>query len=161
MTSNLGSRSLFETQALGFNADNTSQTKLRQDRVRQALKEFFRPEFLNRIDETIIFDELNQKQLRQIVTLLTRKLIDRLHKQGVQLKISTAALDKIAKDGYNPEMGARPLRRAIQKDIEDKIASMLIKGDLKNGDILKVGCSHNHLKFDVLKQKDNNLVGAK
>ena len=161
MTSNLGSRSLFETQALGFNADNTSQTKLRQDRVRQALKEFFRPEFLNRIDETIIFDELNQKQLRQIVTLLTRKLIDRLHKQGVQLKISTAALDKIAKDGYNPEMGARPLRRAIQKDIEDKIASMLIKGDLKNGDILKVGCSHNHLKFDVLKPKDNNLVGAK
>ena len=161
MTSNLGSRSLFETQALGFNADNTSQTKLRQDRVRQALKEFFRPEFLNRIDETIIFDELNQKQLRQLVTLLTRKLIDRLHKQGVQLKISTAALDKIAKDGYNPEMGARPLRRAIQKDIEDKIASMLIKGDLKNGDILKVGCSHNHLKFDVLKQKDNNLVGAK
>ena len=161
MTSNLGSRSLFETQALGFNADNTSQTKLRQDRVRQALKEFFRPEFLNRIDETIIFDELDQKQLRQIVTLLTRKLIDRLHKQGVQLKISTAALDKIAKDGYNPEMGARPLRRAIQKDIEDKIASMLIKGDLKNGDILKVGCSHNHLKFDVLKQKDNNLVGAK
>lgn len=161
MTSNLGSRSLFETQALGFNADNTSQTKLRQDRVRQALKEFFRPEFLNRIDETIIFDELNPKQLRQIVTLLTRKLIDRLHKQGVQLKISTAALDKIAKDGYNPEMGARPLRRAIQKDIEDKIASMLIKGDLKNGDILKVGCSHNHLKFDVLKPKDNNLVGAK
>ena len=161
MTSNLGSRSLFETQALGFNADNTSQTKLRQDRVRQALKEFFRPEFLNRIDETIIFDELDQKQLRQIVTLLTRKLIDRLHKQGVQLKISTAALDKIAKDGYNPEMGARPLRRAIQKDIEDKIASMLIKGDLKNGDILKVGCSHNHLKFDVLKQKDNNLVSAK
>lgn len=161
MTSNLGSRSLFETQALGFNADNTSQTKLRQDRVRQALKEFFRPEFLNRIDETIIFDELNQKQLRQIVTLLTRKLIDRLHKQGVQLKISTAALDKIAKDGYNPEMGARPLRRAIQKDIEDKIASMLIKGDLKNGDILKVECSHNHLKFDVLKPKDNNLVGAK
>lgn len=161
MTSNIGSRSLFETQALGFNADNTSQTKLRQDRVRQALKEFFRPEFLNRIDETIIFDELNQKQLRQIVTLLTRKLIDRLHKQGVQLKISTAALDKIAKDGYNPEMGARPLRRAIQKDIEDKIASMLIKGDLKNGDILKVGYSHNHLKFDVLKPKDNNLVGAK
>lgn len=161
MTSNIGSRSLFETQALGFNADNTSQTKLRQDRVRQALKEFFRPEFLNRIDETIIFDELNQKQLRQIVTLLTRKLIDRLHKQGIQLKISTAALDKIAKDGYNPEMGARPLRRAIQKDIEDKIASMLIKGDLKNGDILKVGYSHNHLKFDVLKPKDNNLVGAK
>ena len=161
MTSNLGSRSLFETKAVGFNADNTSQIKLRQDRVRDALKQFFRPEFLNRIDETVIFDELNQKQLRQIVTLLTRKLIDRLHKQGVQLKISRAALDKIAKDGYNPEMGARPLRRAIQKDIEDEIASMLIKGDLQAGDTLKIGCSHNHLKFDVNKEDKNNLVGAK
>ena len=159
MTSNLGSRSLFETKAVGFNADNTSQVKLRQDRVREALKQFFRPEFLNRIDETVIFDELNQKQLRQIVTLLTRKLIDRLHKQGVQLRISRAALDKIAKDGYNPEMGARPLRRAIQKDIEDEIATMLIKGDLISGDILKIGCSHNHLKFDI--DKENNLVGAK
>ncbi len=161
MTSNLGSRSLFETKAVGFNADNTSQIKLRQDRVREALKQFFRPEFLNRIDETVIFDELNQKQLRQIVTLLTRKLIDRLHKQGVQLKISRAALDKIAKDGYNPEMGARPLRRAIQKDIEDEIATMLIKGDLNSGDILKIGCSHNHLKFEVNKEDKNNLVGAK
>ncbi len=161
MTSNLGSRSLFETQAVGFNADNTSQVKMRQDRVRQALKQFFRPEFLNRIDETIIFDELSQKQLRQIVTLLTRRLINRLHKQGVQLKISRAALDKIAKDGYNPEMGARPLRRAIQKDIEDEIASMLIKGDLQTGDTLKIGCSRNHLKFDVIKEDKNNLVGAK
>ncbi|WP_294761429.1 ATP-dependent Clp protease ATP-binding subunit, partial [uncultured Lactobacillus sp.] len=161
MTSNLGSRSLFETKAVGFNADNTSQIKLRQDRVREALKQFFRPEFLNRIDETVIFDELNQKQLRQIVTLLTRKLIDRLHKQDVQLKISRAALDKIAKDGYNPEMGARPLRRAIQKDIEDEIATMLIKGDLNSGDILKIGCSHNHLKFEVNKEDKNNLVGAK
>lgn len=161
MTSNLGSRSLFETKEVGFTADNSSQIEMRKDRVRQALKQFFRPEFLNRIDETIIFDELDQKQLRQIVTLLTRKLINRLNKQGVQLKISRAALDKIAKDGYNPEMGARPLRRAIQKDIEDEIASMLIEGDLKEGDLLKIGCSHNKLKFDIVKANDKSLVGSK
>lgn len=161
MTSNLGSRSLFETKEVGFTADSSSQIEMRKDRVRQALKQFFRPEFLNRIDETIIFDELDQKQLRQIVTLLTRKLINRLNKQGVQLKISRAALDKIAKDGYNPEMGARPLRRAIQKDIEDEIASMLIKGDLKEGDLLKIGCNHNKLKFDIVKANDKSLVGAK
>ncbi|QYN53359.1 ATP-dependent Clp protease ATP-binding subunit [Lactobacillus panisapium] len=161
MTSNLGSRSLFETKEVGFTADNSSQIEMRKDRVRQALKQFFRPEFLNRIDETIIFDELDQKQLRQIVTLLTRKLINRLNKQGVQLKISRAALDKIAKDGYNPEMGARPLRRAIQKDIEDEIASMLIKGDLKEGDLLKIGCNHNKLKFDIVKANDKSLVGSK
>ena len=113
MTSNLGSRSIFETSAVGFNADNENQIKMRQDRVRQALKQFFRPEFLNRIDETIIFDELNKTELRQIVSLLTNKLAVRLNKQGVNLKISRAALDKLAKDGYDPEMGARPLRREI------------------------------------------------
>ncbi|WP_253727331.1 ATP-dependent Clp protease ATP-binding subunit, partial [Lactobacillus acetotolerans] len=154
MTSNLGSRAIFETKAVGFNADNASQAKLRKDRVQKALKQFFRPEFLNRIDETIIFDELNKNELRQVVTLLTRKLIERLDKQGIQLKISRAALDKIAKDGYNPEMGARPLRRAIQNDIEDKIAEMLIDGDLKRGNSLKIGSTHGKLKFNVISTKN-------
>ncbi|RHW54075.1 ATP-dependent Clp protease ATP-binding subunit [Lactobacillus bombicola] len=161
MTSNLGSRSIFETKAVGFSADNSNQVKLRQDRVKEALKQFFRPEFLNRIDESIIFDELDQKQLRQVVTLLTRKLIERLNKQGIQLKISPAALDKIAQDGYDPEMGARPLRRAIQKDIEDQVASMLIEGDLQSGDTLKIGCNRKKLKFDLIKSKKDNLANVK
>ncbi|WEV39492.1 ATP-dependent Clp protease ATP-binding subunit [Lactobacillus sp. ESL0680] len=161
MTSNLGSRSLFETQAVGFSADSSNQIKMRRERVKQALKQFFRPEFLNRIDETIIFDELNATQLRQIVTLLTRKLIDRLAKKGIQLKLSRAAMDKIAKDGYNPEMGARPLKRAIQTDIEDEIASMLIKDELQSGDLLKIGSRHDKLKFEVVKAADSELVGAK
>lgn len=154
MTSNLGSRSLFDTKAVGFNADNASQAQMRADRVRQALRQFFRPEFLNRIDETIIFDELNQKQLREIVTLLTHKLVERLQNKGVELKISRAALDKIAKDGFDPDNGARPLRRAIQNDIEDKIAEMLINGEVKNGDILKIGSNHGNLKFEVEQQKE-------
>ena len=161
MTSNLGSRSIFETKAVGFSADNSNQVKLRQDRVKEALKQFFRPEFLNRIDESIIFDELDQKQLRQVVTLLTRKLIERLNKQGIQLKISPAALDKIAQDGYDPEMGARPLRRAIQKDIEDQVASMLIEGDLQSGDTLKIGCNRKKLKFDLIRAAKDNLANVK
>lgn len=158
MTSNLGSRSLFDTRAVGFNADNESQAKLRNDKVRQALKQFFRPEFLNRIDETIIFEELNKKELRQIVTLLTHRLVDRLAAKGVKLQISRAALDKIAQDGYDPENGARPLRRAIQNDIEDKIAEMLIDGDVNKGDVLKIGASHGKLKFDVKKEKEEVAV---
>lgn len=154
MTSNLGSRSLFDTKAVGFNADNASQAQLRADRVRQALKQFFRPEFLNRIDETIIFDELDQKQLRQIVSLLMHKLIVRLQEKDVELKVSRAALDKIAKDGFDPENGARPLRRAIQNDIEDQIAEMLINGDLAAGQTLKIGCSRGQLKFDVENAKE-------
>ncbi|WEV44053.1 ATP-dependent Clp protease ATP-binding subunit [Lactobacillus sp. ESL0684] len=151
MTSNLGSRSLFETKQVGFAANETSQAKQQKERIDRALKQFFRPEFLNRIDETIIFDELDQKQLRQIVTLLVQRLVTRMQKQGIQLKLSPAALDKIAKDGYSPQWGARPLRRAIQTDIEDKIASLLIAGDLQSGDLLKIGSSHEKLKFAVVK----------
>ena len=153
MTSNLGSRTLFDSKAVGFNADKVDQAKVRQAKVQQAIKQFFRPEFLNRIDETIIFDELTKKQLRDIVTLLTHKLVVRLQKKGITLRISRAALDKIVKDGYDPENGARPLRRAIQNDIEDKLAEMLITGEVKANDTLKIGSQHGHLKFDVVPEK--------
>lgn len=153
MTSNLGSRSLFDSNAVGFNADKIDQAKARQVKVEQAIKQFFRPEFLNRIDETIVFNELTKKQLREIVTLLTHKLVVRLQKKGVTLKLSRAALDKIVKDGYDPENGARPLRRAIQNDIEDKVAEMLITGEIKDGDTLKIGSHQGHLKFEVVNAK--------
>lgn len=153
MTSNLGSRSLFDSNAVGFNADKIDQAKARQAKVEQAIKQFFRPEFLNRIDETIVFDELTKKQLREIVGLLTHKLVVRLQKKGVILKLSRAALDKIVKDGYDPENGARPLRRAIQNDIEDKVAEMLITGEIKNGDTLKIGSHQGHLKFEIVNAK--------
>lgn len=151
MTSNLGSRSLFDQNAVGFNADNADQAKERQSKVEQAIKQFFRPEFLNRIDETIVFDELDKKQLRSIVTLLTHKLVERLQKKGITLKLSRAALDKIVQDGYDPENGARPLRRAIQNDIEDKVAEMLITGEVQKGDTLKIGSQHGKLKFEIAK----------
>ena len=151
MTSNLGSRSLFDTNAVGFNADNADQARERRGKVEQAIKQFFRPEFLNRIDEIIVFDELTKKQLRSIVTLLTHKLVERLQKKGITLKLSRAALDKIVQDGYDPENGARPLRRAIQNDIEDKVAKMLITGEVQKGDTLKIGSQHGKLKFEVTK----------
>ena len=153
MTSNLGSRTLFDSKSVGFNADKVDQAKARRAKVEQAIKQFFRPEFLNRIDETIIFDELTKKQLRDIVTLLTHKLVVRLQKKGITLKISRAALDKIVQDGYDPENGARPLRRAIQNDIEDKLSEMLITGEVKSNDTLKIGSQHGHLKFDVVSDK--------
>lgn len=87
MTSNLGSRSLFDGNAVGFNADKIDQAKVRQAKVQQAIKQFFRPEFLNRIDETIVFDELTKKQLRNIVSLLTNKLVVRLQRKGITLSL--------------------------------------------------------------------------
>lgn len=153
MTSNLGSRSLFDGNAVGFNADKIDQAKVRQAKVQQAIKQFFRPEFLNRIDETIVFDELTKKQLRNIVSLLTNKLVVRLQRKGITLKLSRAALDKIVQDGYDPENGARPLKRAIQNDVEDKVAEMLINGEVKSGDTLKIGSQHGNLKFEVVAPK--------
>jgi ATP-dependent Clp protease ATP-binding subunit ClpC len=152
MTSNLGSRSLLMDKSVGFNADNEDENKRQQERIKAATKQFFRPEFLNRIDETIVFNELSKPQLRAIVSLLTKKLVARLAKKQISLKLSRAALDKLAADGYDPEMGARPLRRAIQNDLEDKIASMLVANELQAGQTLKVGARQGQLRFQVVSQ---------
>ena len=150
MTSNLGSRSLQEDKTVGFAADNADKNKLQQEKVTAAVKQFFRPEFLNRIDETVVFDSLTKKQLREIVSLMTGHLVDRLAKKDVTLKISPAALDVLAKDGFDPEMGARPLRRAIQHELEDVIAEDLISEKIKADQIVKVGAHQSKLKFTIL-----------
>lgn len=157
MTSNLGSRSLQEDKTVGFAADNADKNKLQQEKVTAAVKQFFRPEFLNRIDETVVFDSLTKKQLREIVSLMTAHLVARLSKKGVILKISPAALDVLAKDGFDPEMGARPLRRAIQHELEDRIAEDLISEKIKTGQIIKVGAHQGKLKFTIV-DKDNILI---
>lgn len=157
MTSNLGSRSLQEDKTVGFAADNADKNKLQQEKVTAAVKQFFRPEFLNRIDETVVFDSLTKKQLREIVSLMTGHLVDRLAKKDVTLKISPAALDVLAKDGFDPEMGARPFRRAIQHELEDVIAEDLISEKIKADQIVKVGAHQGKLKFTIV-DKDNTLV---
>ena len=149
MTSNLGSRSLQEDKTVGFAADNADKNKLQQEKVTAAVKQFFRPEFLNRIDETVVFDSLTKKQLREIVSLMTGHLVDRLAKKDVTLKISPAALDVLAKDGFDPEMGDRPLRRAIQHELEDVIAEDLISEKIKADQIVKVGAHQGKLKFTI------------
>lgn len=150
MTSNLGSRSLQEDKTVGFAADNEDKNKLQQEKVTAAVKQFFRPEFLNRIDETVVFDSLTKKQLREIVSLMTSHLITRLARKEVTLKISPAALDVLAKDGFDPEMGARPLRRAIQHELEDVIAEDLISEKVKAGQTVKVGAHQGKLKFTIV-----------
>lgn len=158
MTSNLGSRALQEDKVVGFSAEKADLDKLRAEKVKQATKQFFRPEFLNRIDEMVVFDSLTKPQLRQIVTLMTRRLVDRLASKDIKLKISSAALDVLAKDGFDPEMGARPLRRSIQRDLEDPIAQYLISNELSAGQTLKVGASHGKLKFNIV--SDKKLVNS-
>ncbi|MDP4169850.1 MAG: ATP-dependent protease ATP-binding subunit ClpC [Bacillota bacterium] len=134
MTSNVGAQSLKGNKYVGFNIQDGEQDyKDMKGKVMEELKKAFRPEFLNRIDEIIVFHALEKKHLQEIVTLMSDSLVKRLKEQSITLELTQGAKDKIAKEGYDPEYGARPLRRAIQKHIEDRLSEELLKGTLLTG----------------------------
>jgi ATP-dependent Clp protease ATP-binding subunit ClpC len=134
MTSNVGAQSLKSNKYVGFNIQDGEQNyKDMKGKVMEELKKAFRPEFLNRIDEIIVFHALEKKHLREIVTLMADQLTKRLQEQNIDIGLTDAAKDKIAEEGYDPEYGARPLRRAIQKHIEDRLSEELLKGNVLTG----------------------------
>ncbi|PWB96205.1 ATP-dependent Clp protease ATP-binding subunit [Salinibacterium hongtaonis] len=147
MTSNIGSEFLASRSgALGFVAESGTEAdngfgseKALRDRVMGKLRESMRPEFLNRIDEIALFRKLDKAQLRTIVRLLLAGTEARLAAQGIRLVVSDAAVDQIADEGYQPEYGARPLRRVIQRRVDDRVAEMLVAGDLAEGGTVRVG----------------------
>ena len=157
MTSNLGATQLQDEKEVGFGARDMSQDyNAMAGAIRQQLKLHFRPEFLNRIDETIIFHSLNKQELHQIVKLMTNELRDRVAEQEISLKVTPAAVDLIAAVGYDPEYGARPLRRAIQDKIEDRLSTDLIDGEIKPGDTVTVGAHHGEITVKVKTQLQRN-----
>ena len=134
MTSNVGAEALKRNKYVGFNIQDGAQDyKDMKGKVMEELKKAFRPEFLNRIDEIIVFHALEKKHLEEIVTLLSDQLVKRLKEQNISLELTLAAKEKITQEGYDPEYGARPLRRAIQKHIEDRLSEELLKGTLLTG----------------------------
>ncbi|WP_251553852.1 ATP-dependent protease ATP-binding subunit ClpC [Neobacillus muris] len=134
MTSNVGADTLKRNKYVGFNIQDTTQDyKDMKGKVMEELKKAFRPEFLNRIDEIIVFHALEKKHLVEIVTLLSDQLIKRLKEQDIHIELTPAAKSKISDEGYDPEYGARPLRRAIQKNVEDMLSEELLKGTLLTG----------------------------
>ena len=120
------------------------------------MKKHMRPEFLNRIDEAIVFHSLGKEELRQIVKLLTDDLIKQLAEQEIDLRITTAALDVLADAGYDPEYGARPLRRAIQSKVEDMLSDEIISGEVKAGDSITVGGSQGKITLRHRASKTDN-----
>ncbi|MEC2057918.1 ATP-dependent Clp protease ATP-binding subunit [Peribacillus psychrosaccharolyticus] len=134
MTSNVGASALRMNKYVGFavqsEANGYSDMK---GKVMEELKRAFRPEFLNRIDETIVFHSLEKKHLKEIVSLMTNQLTERLKEQDIFLELTDKAKEKIADEGYNPEYGARPIRRAIQKHVEDYLSEELLKGTIVKG----------------------------
>ena len=144
MTSNIGSQYILDV------AGDDSQYEEMRHRVMEAMRTTFRPEFLNRIDEIIIFHGLQKSELRQIVQLQVLRLAGRLAERKMTLKLSASALDFLAEVGYDPVYGARPLKRAIQKELETAIAKSILRSEFTNGDTIFVDVENERLSFKRL-----------
>ena len=136
MTSNLGARQITEKKTLGFSSDNKEEQEKEYDRVKKdvmaELKKEFKPEFINRIDEIIVFHKLTKEEIKQIAEIMLKEVRNRLEEKEITIEIDDKAKELIVKKGTDEKYGARPLRRAIQTLIEDKIAEAIIEGNIKN-----------------------------
>ncbi|MEN6524082.1 MAG: AAA family ATPase [Anaerolineaceae bacterium] len=154
MTSNLGTEFVRKGGTLGFLQSSTnSEERQEHDKIDKALKSTFRPEFLNRVDEIIIFSPLTLEQMREIVVLQMKEIQTRLAEHGLTVELSDAVRDYMAEIGYDPAFGARPLRRVLQKQIESPLSIKLLGGEYVNGDIIEV--SLNEEKQLVFTKKEH------
>ncbi|HJF19896.1 MAG TPA: ATP-dependent Clp protease ATP-binding subunit [Enterococcus columbae] len=150
MTSNIGATQLREEKSVGFNAvDRSKDYRAMEKRILEELKKTYRPEFLNRIDETVVFRSLVESEIHEIVKIMSKQIVARLKEQGIELKITPAAIDVIGKAGFDPEYGARPIRRALQKQIEDRLSEALLSGQVQLGDKVTIGASKGQITLNV------------
>ncbi len=152
LTSNAGTGWINQYRPLGFVANKQQRDEERQieETVQRALRETFRPEFLNRIDEVIIFHQLTREQILQIVDLMLAELDGRLRERQLTLQLTPAAKEWLADEGYDATFGARPLRRTIQRHIENRVSRMLLRGEVQEGDTLVVDAIEGELAFTAL-----------
>jgi ATP-dependent Clp protease ATP-binding subunit ClpA len=166
MTSNLGAQHIEKMERLGFakpavsaagaggvasvDRDNYSAAK---DKILASLKDYFRPEFLNRLDDIIIFDILSPEAVRKIVEIQVAEVAKRLSDKGIELVLLPEAYDFLAKEGYNPQYGARPLKRLIQNKILTPVAKQIIGQELNKGGTITVGVKESVFTFEVKKRR--------
>jgi ATP-dependent Clp protease ATP-binding subunit ClpC len=152
MTSNLGTEYVKKGGTLGFLHGKVSdEERESHDKIEKALKGAFRPEFLNRIDETIMFSPLSIEQMEQIVVMQMKEVQDRLNDHNISVEMTDAARQWLAKEGYDPAFGARPLKRAIQKNVESPLSMELLGGKFKDGGSVKVDVDEesNKIVFQI------------
>ncbi|MGM8212731.1 ATP-dependent protease ATP-binding subunit ClpC [Virgibacillus sp. W0430] len=143
MTSNVGASELKRNRYVGFNLQEEGQEHAdMKSKVTEEMKKTFRPEFLNRIDETIVFHSLEKKHMKDIAALMLKQLQTRLKEQEIEFTLTDRAIEKIVEDGYDPDYGARPLRRSLQKNVEDLLSEELLKGTIKKGEKVKIGLNN-------------------
>ncbi|MFW7363346.1 ATP-dependent Clp protease ATP-binding subunit [Vagococcus fluvialis] len=154
MTSNIGATALRDEKTVGFAAkDATKNHEAMKSRVLEELKKRFRPEFLNRVDEMLVFHSLTKEELHEIVKIMSQSIIERLKLQKIDLKLTPAAIEVVSKAGFDPEYGARPIRRALQKEVEDKLSDMLLLGEITPNSKVVVGASKGEIQVKVTPSK--------
>nr|WP_245602057.1 AAA family ATPase [Hamadaea tsunoensis] len=158
MTSNLGSELITDEPGLGFNADAGAGADMR-DRIMRRLREELRPEFLNRIDEIVIFSRLDAREVAQITDLMLEQTRRRMHAQNVTVEFSPAAIDWLVAHGYDRAYGARPMRRTIQREVDNHLSEMLLAGSVTSGQTLRVDATEGHLTFTP--HQSQHLEGAR
>ena len=148
MTSNAGARMLADTKPLGFSLGGEEEENSRKDKVLAEIKNVFRPEFLNRVDEITVFDRLKYDDLVQIIKNMLRELRAKLAENGLTLEITQEARDLLVKEGSDTRYGARPLRRAVRKMLEDPVSDLYLAGRFKAGDTICASVGENgKIKF--------------
>ena len=161
LTSNIGSNFIDKMESLGFNnktkKDEYVQTK---DKVLDSLKDYFRPEFLNRLDDIIVFDILSLEVIRHIVDIKINVVRERLVSKGIEMDVSAESLNYLAKEGYDPHFGARPLGRLIQDKILNPIANFIIKESVKKGDVVSVNIKNGEMIIEVKKTASIKTIAS-
>ena len=159
MTSNACAEMMSDRRSLGFAADADTAVANQKQNILQGIKDIFRPEFLNRLEEIIVFDPLGKKELAQIVDKMLEELQKRLQDTGMSLRMTAAARDKLLQTGMDVRYGARPLRRALQKEIEDKLADLYLEGTFSAGDHILIDVLSGDFSFSRLKEAETeNMV---
>ncbi|WP_018968808.1 ATP-dependent Clp protease ATP-binding subunit [Rubritalea marina] len=165
LTSNAGASLAKRQTSLGFGAMNAEESDFEamKEKIMEASQKFFRPEFLNRLDELVVFHMLEKKDLDVIVKLECKKLFERLEERGIKLKLDKGAMDLLTTKGYDPNYGARPMRRAVERYLEDPLAEELLRGTVKEGDSVKVSCRRGkeELVFKPVKARGESGEKAK
>ncbi|KRN12166.1 ATP-dependent Clp protease ATP-binding subunit ClpC [Fructilactobacillus fructivorans] len=161
MTSNIGATELQYKNTVGFAAEKSDDDyAAMKATIQDQLKKFFKPEFLNRIDDTVVFHSLTKSELHRIVKLMSQDLLNRADGMGYKVRMTPAAIDLVAEVGYNPTYGARPIRRALQDKVEDPLSEDLLAGKFKPGDQITIGAHKNKItinKRDVKNPKEEIL----
>lgn len=162
LTSNIGSQFVDKMESIGFsnNSEKEDYSQIKE-KVTEALKDHFRPEFINRLDEIIVFDILSPEAIKEIVGLRIKVVEERLLAKGIELKINEEAMDYLAKEGYNPRYGARPLNRLIQSKILNPLALRIIANEVKKGDIVNVSVKDGELLIESRKGKIKSPIRVK